>query len=91
MDLEERVARLERLLGANGITTADGKALSGEDAMAWLDGQQMSIYAGLANTQAAVGQLASATTAAVQAAGAPAAAVAAFEGVMPQLNMPGLP
>lgn len=83
MELEERIARLERLIGGHGIKTTGGDALSGEDAVAWMDSQGMSIYAGLANTQEAVGQLAGATATAAVAAGAPADAVAAVISIAP--------
>jgi hypothetical protein len=60
MELEERIERLERLLAANGITTQDGTSLNGEEALAYLDGQGMSIYGGLAYTQENLGKVAGA-------------------------------
>lgn len=54
--LEERIARLERLIGGNGID-AGGARLTGEAALAWLDSREMSLYLGLALTQAEVTRL----------------------------------
>lgn len=54
--LEERVARLERIIGGNGIAAA-GQRLNGEAALAWLDAEGMSLFLGLAVTQAEVAAL----------------------------------
>ncbi len=54
--LTERVARLERIIAGNGIDAA-GARLTGEAALAWLDEQEMSLFLGLALTQAEVAAL----------------------------------
>lgn len=54
--LEERVSRLERIIGGNGIDAA-GQRLRGETALRWLDAQEMSLFLGLALTQAEVASL----------------------------------
>ena len=48
---EDRIARLERLIGGNGIDVS-GRRLVGDPALAWLDAQGMSLFLGLALTQA---------------------------------------
>lgn len=54
MDLRARVERLERLIGGNGVDDNDGKRLTGEEALAWMDGRGFSLILGLANAQAAI-------------------------------------
>jgi len=54
--LEERVARLERIVGGNGID-AEGQRLVDEAALAWLDAEGMSLFLGLAHTQIALARL----------------------------------
>jgi len=53
---EERLARLERIVGGNGID-AEGHRLVDEAALAWLDERGMSLFLGLAHTQIAIAQL----------------------------------
>lgn len=53
MELRARVERLERLIGGNGVDDNDGKRLTGEEALAWMDGRGFSLILGLANAQAA--------------------------------------
>jgi hypothetical protein len=55
MELRARVERLERLIGGNGVDDNDGKRLTGEDALAWMDGRGFSLLLGLANAQVAIG------------------------------------
>lgn len=52
MDLRARVERLERLIGGNGVDDEEGKRLTGEEALAWMDGKGFSLLLGLAQTQA---------------------------------------
>lgn len=52
MELRARVERLERLIGGNGVDDNDGKRLTGEEALAWMDGRGFSLLLGLAQTQA---------------------------------------
>lgn len=94
MELEERLARLERIVAGNGITNADGQSLKGDDALAYLDGQQMSLFGGLAYTQENLGKVANAlqTTAnAVQttasAAGAQITENLDFRSILPNVTM----
>lgn len=54
MELRARVERLERLIGGNGVDDEEGKRLTGEDALAWMDGRGFSLLLGLAQTQAAI-------------------------------------
>lgn len=54
MELRARVERLERLIGGNGVDDNDGKRLTGEEALAWMDGRGVSLLLGLANAQAAI-------------------------------------
>lgn len=54
MELRARVERLERLLGGNGVDDEDGKRLTGEEALAWMDGRGFSLILGLAKAQAAM-------------------------------------
>lgn len=51
MDLRARVERLERLIGGNGVDDEDGKRLTGEEALAWMDSRGFSLHLGLGNTQ----------------------------------------
>lgn len=53
MDLRARVERLERLIGGNGVDDEEGKRLTGEEAVAWMDGRGFSLMLGLANIQTA--------------------------------------
>ncbi|GAB4333767.1 MAG: hypothetical protein Kow0010_20490 [Dehalococcoidia bacterium] len=48
--------RLERLIGGNGVDDEEGKRLTGEEALAWMDGRGFSLLLGLAQTQAAMGR-----------------------------------
>jgi hypothetical protein len=57
MDLRARVERLERLIGGNGVDDEEGKRLTGEEALAWMDGRGFSLLLGLAQTQAAMGRV----------------------------------
>jgi hypothetical protein len=57
MDLRARVERLERLIGGNGVDDNDGKRLTGEEALAWMDGRGFSLHLGLAHTQKALSAL----------------------------------
>jgi hypothetical protein len=52
MELRARVERLERLIGGNGVDDEEGKRLTGEEALAWMDGRGLSLLLGLAQTQA---------------------------------------
>jgi hypothetical protein len=54
MELRARVERLERLIGGNGVDDGEGKRLTGEAALAWMDGRGFSLLLGLANAQAAI-------------------------------------
>jgi len=54
MELRARVERLERLIGGNGVDDNDGKRLTGEEALAWMDGRGFSLILGLANAQAEI-------------------------------------
>ena len=54
MELRARVERLERLIGGNGVDDGEGKRLTGEAALAWMDGRGLSLLLGLANAQAAI-------------------------------------
>lgn len=54
MDLRARVERLERLIGGNGVDNEEGKRLTGEEALAWMDAKGFSLLLGLAQTQAAL-------------------------------------
>jgi hypothetical protein len=54
MELRARVERLERLIGGNGVDDEEGKRLTGEEALAWMDGRGFSLHLGMAQTQAAV-------------------------------------
>jgi len=54
MELRARVERLERLIGGNGVDDENAKRLTGEDALAWMDGRGFSLLLGLAETQAAL-------------------------------------
>ncbi len=53
MELRSRVERLERLIGGNGVDDEEGKRLTGEEALAWMDGRGFSLLLGLAHVQAA--------------------------------------
>ncbi len=52
MDLRARVERLERLIGGNGVDNEEGKRLTGDQALAWMDGKGFSLLLGLAETRA---------------------------------------
>lgn len=54
MELRARVERIERLIGGNGVDDAEGKRLTGEEALAWMDGRGFSLILGLASAQAAI-------------------------------------
>ena len=54
MELRARVERLERLIGGNGVDDEEGNRLTGEGALAWMDGKGFSLLLGLARTQAAI-------------------------------------
>lgn len=54
MELRARVERLERLIGGNGVDDEEGKRLTGEEAVAWMDGRGFSLLLGLAHAQAAL-------------------------------------
>lgn len=54
--LEERVARLERIVAANGVDTAGGSRLLGEAALGYADERGMSLVLGLAHTQSALAE-----------------------------------
>lgn len=54
MELRARVERLERLIGGNGVDDEEGKRLTGEEALAWMDGKGFSLILGLANAQGAI-------------------------------------
>lgn len=54
MELQERIERLERLIGGNGVDDENGKRLTGEEALAWMDGRGFSILLGLTNLQTAL-------------------------------------
>lgn len=54
MELRARVERLERLIGGNGVDDQEGKRLTGEDALAWMDGRGFSLLLGLANAQTSI-------------------------------------
>ena len=45
-------ARVERLIGGNGVDDEEGKRLTGENALSWMDGRGFSLLLGLAQTQA---------------------------------------
>jgi hypothetical protein len=51
MELRARVERLERLIGGNGVDDDEGKRLTGEEALVWMDGQGFSLLLGLAEMQ----------------------------------------
>lgn len=54
MELRDRVERLERLIGGNGVDDDQGNRLVGDEALAWMDGRGFSLLLGLAHAQAAL-------------------------------------
>ena len=54
MELRARVERLERLIGGNGVDDDQGKRLTGEEALAWMDGRGFSLLLGVARAQKAI-------------------------------------
>lgn len=57
MELRARVDRLERLIGGNGVDDEEGKRLTAEEALVWMDGRGFSLMLGLARTQKALGDV----------------------------------
>lgn len=55
MDLSERVQRLERLIGGNGVDDEHGNRLTGEAALAWMDALGLSLQLGLTHLTKTVG------------------------------------